>query len=132
MLKPIKMPKTLGATIDLLYTVCQQRLDAEKVIEAMKEQEATIRDYLMSNFEHAGLEGAKGSQATASLRRSTVADVTDWGKLWTYISKTKSWDLVQKRVSVTACRERWDASKQIPGVEPKEIVALSLTKVGAK
>jgi hypothetical protein len=83
----------------------------------------------MSNFDKAGLDGAKGKTATAALKHSTVADVTDWDAYFAYIAKTKSWDLVQKRASITALRARWDDNKAVPGVQPKEIVTLSLTKV---
>src|SRR5574343_379120 len=122
------MPKTIGATIDLLYELREQRQALTKQIEALKEKEASLEDHLMTNFDRSGLDGAKGKLATASLKRSTVADVTDWDKLWAYIGKNKAYELVQKRASITALRERWDAGKEVPGVAPKEITTLSLVK----
>jgi len=124
------MPKTIGATIDLLFNLREQRKEVEAQVKKIKEQEDALEAHLMSNFDKAGLDGAKGKFATAALKRSTVADVTDWDKYYAYIAKNKAWDLLQRRASITALRARWDDKKVVPGVEPKEIVTLSLTKVG--
>lgn len=125
----MKMPTTIGATIDLLFTLREQRRELEAKIKTIKEQEDAVDAHLMNNFEKAGLDGARGKLAQVSIKRSTVADVQDWDKLYAYISRNKAWDLLQKRASITALRARWDDKKVVPGVEPKEITALSLTKV---
>lgn len=122
-------PKSIGATIDLLYTLRSQRLEEEKRIESMKSQEAALKAHIMTNFAQSDIDGAKGKLATASIKRSTQAEVMDWDLFWAYIGKTKDWELLQKRVGITALRERWDHGKNIPGVEPRVIEDLSLTKV---
>lgn len=125
----MKLPTTLGATIDLLYKL-QQKLDAIEASKApLKEEVDALEKHLMNNFDRAQLSGARGKLAQASVKPSTVADVKDWDALYKYISRTKSWDMLQKRISVTACRERWNDKKAVPGVEPKEITKLSLTKL---
>lgn len=123
------MPKTIGATIDLLYSLRETRKEHEAAIKKIREQEDALEAHLMNNFDKAGLDGAKGKTATAALKHSTVADVTDWDAYFTFMAKKKMWALVQKRASITALREMWDDGKVIPGVQPKEIVTLSLTKV---
>lgn len=128
----VKMPKTMGETIDLLFSLREDRKVLEAQIKVIAEKEGALEAHLMTNFDKAGLDGAKGKFATAALKRSTVGDVQDWPALWEYVRKNKAYDMIQKRLSVTAARERWDAGKQIPGVEPKEIVTLSITKVGGK
>jgi hypothetical protein len=125
----MKLPKTLGETIDLLFTLREERKAIEAQAKEVAEKERILEAHLMSNFDKAGLDGAKGRRATAAIKRTTVADVTDWEAYFKYISKTKSWDLVQKRASITALRERWADGKVVPGVEAKEIESLSLTKV---
>jgi len=125
----LKMPTTLGATIDLLWSLREARKTAEAGVNEIKEKEAAVEAHLMNNFDKSGLDGAKGKYGLATLKRSTVADVTDWPAFYGYIQKNKAWELLQKRPAITAIRERWDANKAIPGVEPKEVVQLSLTKV---
>lgn len=125
----LKMPTTLGATIDLLWSLREERKSAEVIVNEIKEKEAAVEAHLMNNFDKSGLDGAKGKYGLATLKRSTVADVTDWPAFYAYIQKNKAWELLQKRPAITAIRERWDANKVIPGLEPKEVVQLSLTKV---
>ncbi len=125
----LKMPTTLGATIDLLWSLREERKSAEVIVNEIKEKEAAVEAHLMNNFDKSGLDGAKGKYGLATLKRSTVADVTDWPAFYAYIQKNKAWELLQKRPAITAIRERWDANKVIPGLEPKEVTQLSLTKV---
>ena len=42
----MKMPTTLGATIDLLFTLTQQRKELEAKIRAIKEQEDAVESHL--------------------------------------------------------------------------------------
>lgn len=125
----LKMPTTLGATIDLLWSLREERKSAEVIVNEIKEKEAAVEAHLMNNFDKSGLDGAKGKYGLTTLKRSTVADVTDWPAFYAYIQKNKAWELLQKRPAITAIRERWDANKVIPGLEPKEVVQLSVTKV---
>lgn len=126
----MKMPKTIGETIDLLFQLREERRGYEAQIRSVKEKEDALEMHLMANFDKAGLDGAKGKSAVASIKRTTVADVTDWDAFYKYISRNKAWDLLQRRASITALRARWDDKKVVPGVAPKEIEAVSLTKVG--
>lgn len=124
----MKMPTTIGATIDLLFKLREQRKEIEAKAAAVKDQEAALESHLMNNFDKSGLDGAKGKLATASITYSDVANVTDWDAVYKHIVKTKSFDLLQKRISVTACRERWADKKVVPGVEINTISTLRLTK----
>lgn len=125
----LKMPTTIGATVDLLWSLREERKAAEAVVSGIKEKESAVEAHLMNNFDRSGLNGAKGKHGLATLKSSTVADVTDWPAFYAYIQRNKAWDLLQKRPAITAIRERWDANKEIPGVAPKEITTLSLTQV---
>jgi hypothetical protein len=126
---PLKLPKTLGAVIDLLFTMQQKREVVEATVSAMKEQEAAVEEYLRANFNEETLSGARGKVGQASLKPSVVPEIKDWDKLYAYISRTKGWDILQRRLSVTALRGRWDANKVVPGVESKTIYKLSIKKV---
>lgn len=124
-----KMPKTIGETIDLMFQLRESRRELEAQIKTLNEQYDALEGHLQANFDKSGLDGAKGKHALASIKRTTVADVQDWEAYFKYIAKTKSWDLVQRRASITALRLRWDDRKVIPGVEPKIVETISLTKV---
>lgn len=124
----MKIPKTLGACIDLMYKLKQERAVIEKSSETIKAQENEIEVHLLDSFGKSDLEGARGKLAVAGVNISTVPTVKDWDKLYAYILKNKAWDLLQKRASATAFRERWDDEVVIPGVEAFTVIKLSLKK----
>lgn len=124
----MKIPKTLGACIDLMYKLKQERAAIEKTAEAVKEQENSLEKHLLETFAKTDLEGARGKLAVAGVNMSTVPTVKDWDKLYAYILKNKAWDLLQKRASATAFRERWDDKVVVPGVEAFTVIKLSLKK----
>jgi len=129
--KKLTFPKSIGASIDLLYTLRANRLAEEKQIEILKNQETALREHIMANFAKADLDGAKGKIATASIKRSTQATITDWPKYLKWVVKEGAYACVQKRAGITALREYWDNKKVVPGVEQIEVEDLSLTKVGS-
>lgn len=120
--------KDIGAHIDALYALREQRLGIERRVKEMKEQEVQMRNSIFEMLAGMGLTKASGAVATAGIKVSNVPLVEDWDQLWKYIQQTGEFDLVQKRVSVTAWRARFDDGITIPGVSKVEDVDISLTK----
>lgn len=129
----LKWPKTVGGAADLLYTLQQQRLEKSKEIKELKEQEDALEDHILKNMlPAAGLQGAKGSVGQVSMEPYDWADVSDWDKFFAYLGKTKNWELVQKRPSITALRELWEGGEVVPGAERKSGYKLHVSKIGGK
>ncbi len=128
----IKPPKTLGACIDLLYAWEHERAEVVRRGEALKARETLLETHILNTFSKADLEGAAGKVAKINVLRPVVPQVEGdgkgWPKLYTYIVRTKSFDLLQKRLSISAVRERWEAGKIVPGVSKFTAVSLSVTK----
>lgn len=124
----MKFPTTIGACIDQLYKLRKERHDIEKKAEAVKEKETELEGYILETFKKTDLDGARGKMAVVGVSQSTVPSVKDWDKLYKYIKKEDAWDLLQKRVSATAYRERMDAKEVVPGVESFVVTKLSLQK----
>jgi len=123
-----KVPKQIGAAVDLLYKVREARklLDAKSGAE--KAQETMIEDAIFNAFDKSDLEGARGKLAQASISRSDVPTVKDWPAFEKYVIKSKALDLLQRRVSVEAFRERVGQGVQVPGIEIFTKVRLHLSK----
>ena len=124
-------PKTIGAAIDLLFTLRAQRLEAQKSVDAMEAKEGALRAHLMANFKGSDIDGAKGKVATASIMRSNQAEITDFEAFVKWAVKKKAYACLRKQVGITAVREYWDNKEVIPGLEVKPVETLSLTKVGS-
>jgi hypothetical protein len=122
------MSNDIGARIDMLYELREQRLGIEKRVKELKEQEVSMRNEIFELLASMGLTKASGALATCGIKVTNVPLVEDWDTLWGYIQQTGEFDLVQKRISVTAWRARFDDGVTIPGVSKVEDVDISLTK----
>lgn len=124
-----KYPKSVGACVDLLYQRRAERQALAKQLEDLKGEEADLEDHIFKTFSKQDLRGAKGAVANASIKEDNVPTIEDWDLFFEHVKKTKSWDMLQRRLSTTAVRERWKSNKEVPGVGVFHKMSLSLTKV---
>lgn len=126
--KILKFPKSIGACVDRLYSLREKRLKIQQEVDSIKSQEEALRLHVLECFNKDDIEGAKGKLATASVLPKTVAHVVDWDALYAYIVKNNAFEMLQRRVNDGAYRERLDNKEPVPGVEPFNVLGLSLTK----
>jgi hypothetical protein len=122
------MAMDMGECIDALYEARTKRLAAQKVVDALAAEEEVVKSHIINSFEKVKLEGAKGRVATASLTRTTVPLVKDWGAFTQYVKENNAFDLFERRVAKVAYRDRLESKEVVPGLEPFVVVGLSLTK----
>lgn len=127
--KGFKLPKSLAACADLLYETRAKRLEIQKQVDELAKQESALREHLIANLPKSEATGVAGKVARATIVTDTKPRVVDWDAFRAYVSKHKAFELLQKRVSDEAIQERWDAGKEIPGVERFQVVKVSLNKV---
>ncbi len=126
-----KVPTDLGTRADLLQATRIARLELQKQVDELASRESAMRQAFIDEFtvEGATVTGATGRSAHASLVEKEEPQAEDWDATYKWISKTKSWDLLQRRISAPAVRARWEAGKEIPGIKRVKIYTISVTKV---
>lgn len=122
--------KSLAALVDSLYVMRQERYKAQQAVEKQKKEEdkveAKINKELLLSKDATGIAGKK-ARAQIVTKEKVVAE--DWDSIWKYILKNKAYDLVQRRLSDTAVKERWNDKKLISGINKIQVQELSITKV---
>lgn len=118
----------MGACADLLYTAREERLKAQKVVDELAKREAAIREHIINNLPKSDT-GASGKLARVSVVTKQVPQVKDWDEFYKHVKKTGQFDLMQRRVSDTAVKERWENGKVVPGVEAFGVVSVSINKL---
>lgn len=132
--KPPKLPKSLGACVDLYHATRQERLAQEKVAEAIKERETFIFDHIIANIPK-GDGGAVGKAFKAIRVESDVYSIEDDAKFYDHIKKTGAFDLLNRAINQRAVKERLEDPKYIrkyggvPGTKKFKKIGLSVTKV---
>jgi len=114
-------PASVGAMIDQLWSLREQKRKLEADANAVSEKMTDLEETLLARMDSEGVDKATGKLATVSFSHSVVANIVgddNWAKFHAYIKKTGYFHLLQKRVSEPAYRELLDAGKKVPGAEP--------------
>ncbi len=117
----LRKPKvTVGSLIDSLSDIRQEKRDLavkEKEINARYE---AVEKQLLELMDAEGLSKSTGRNATASVSETiqfnTSGEGADWNLFCAYMSKTKQFHLIQRRVSAPALRELWGKKGPVPGL----------------
>lgn len=129
MSKKFQVPKTLGACADALYKLKEQKTDLNRQITAIEEQEKLVKEHLIQNLPKDDARGVMGKLSKASIVTKVIPTANDWDAFYKYVLKKKDFSLMQRRLSEGAIRERWEAGEKLPGVEPFNVVTVSVTKL---
>ena len=127
---PIEFPADVGECIDKLFMLRSQRIMLGKEIAERKRTEAKYTLHIIGKLRDAKLSGGMGSKANASYKIEKVPTATKegWPKIWKYIKEHDAFDLLAKKLSGKAVKERWEAGEIIEGIETFDKPKLSLTK----
>ena len=117
-----------GKLVDLLWTLAQERKLIEAQAAVVKKEEDRIEEFLMQTLKKSDLNGLRGTLAQVSVTHSVFPQFVDWDLFYKFVVKHDAFGLLQKRASVGAFKERWDAGEKIPGVEQFTKVGLSVKK----
>lgn len=131
--RPAKLtiPKSLGACVDLYRELRDKRLEVQKIAEAWEEQEKALQKHLIDNISKSTQStGVVGKQYKALVVPGTSYKIADDKAFYDHVAKTKSFDLLQRRLNEKAVADRMaDPKKKIPGIGTFDYVKLSVTKI---
>lgn len=124
-----KFPKALGACADRLYELRQKRLDMQKEVDKVAAEESALKEHIINTLPKSEASGVAGKLARVTVITKVVPQVKDWDAFYKYVKKTGQFDLMQRRITDGAIKERWEAGKEIPGVEHFNAISVSINKV---
>jgi hypothetical protein len=119
---------SIGNLIDKAYDLRQKRLELQREVDKIKDQENEIRQAIMFELDMHGLAKASGAHASAGITMSIQPQVEDWDSVYRFVAETNRFDLLQKRLSTTAWRELVEEGVKVPGTFVTEVRDISLTK----
>lgn len=125
-----RLLNTLAEKVDKYYTLREARLARQKEVDALQEAENELKADLIRQISKADASGVAGKLARVAVVTKKEPAIKDFDAFMAYVSRRKAWDLLQRRVSASAVKARWEDGKDIPGVEAFPVVTLSLSKLG--
>lgn len=112
------MSNKLGAKIDAIQQLREKKRKLEEQVKLTNEQIELAEKALIVQMDGDGVVRATGQLATVSISETIKPSVEDWDEFYNYISKHKYFHLLERRPSVTGCRELFETKGKIPGVVP--------------
>jgi hypothetical protein len=70
-----------------------------------------------------------GKFGLVKLQESIEPISTDWRLTWDFIKEHDAFELLHKRLTVTAVKERWEHGEEVPGVGRVPKYNLSVSKL---
>lgn len=129
MTKKFTIPKSLAQAADMLYKVRAERLRIQHSTEDLQKQEAVLRDHIINNLPKSQAGGIAGKVCRVEIVTKRIPKVADMKKLVAYAKRKGNEDLLSVSMNAAAVKARWEAKKEVPGVETFNAVSLSIHKV---
>lgn len=121
--------KELAKLCDQWWKARAVRLAADKKAAELKATESALKDTILLSMKKESVGAIGGKLVTVEHKTKKRPNVVDWPKFYAYIAKTKSWDLLQRRVGEAAVAARWEEKKTVPGVESIDVDDFSYSQV---
>ena len=117
---------SIGTDIDKLWKLREEKRALEAQIKTIDEVYITLEEGLITALQSEGLDKSTGKKASVSVTSTVKPKVADWDLFYGYIHRMKYYHLLERRPSVTGCRELFETKGKIPGVEPFTKTTLNL------
>lgn len=98
-------------------------------MDLLQSEESAIKEHIINTLPKSEASGVAGKLARVTIVTKQIPQVKDWDAFYKYVKKTSSFDLLQRRLTDSAIKERWEAGKEVPGVEHFNAVSVSINKV---
>lgn len=109
------------------YTLREQRLVLQRQADALEQKEKDILYEITKDWDQPEYTGQEGAFHLKGVGKD-VPNVVDWVATLTFIKQTGQIDLLQKRLTESAVKARWDSGVDIPGVIPVRKYTVTITK----
>lgn len=114
--------------VDQYVTARAQRLTLQKQVDEMEALEKSLKATIIAKMRDGATKVIGGVVGFVKLQHEIEPVAEEWPKVWAHIQETGNFDLLHKRLTITAVRERWDAGEEVPGVGRRDKYDLSVSK----
>ena len=115
--------------LDSYIATRAERLELAKQVEEMEEREKDLQKTIIAKMREGGIKAMGGTLGLVKLGETEEPVAENWPEIWKYIKEKDAWDLVHKRITVTAVRDRWEDGEAVPGVGKITKYKLSVSKL---
>lgn len=126
------LPTGAAERADILYDTRELRLSVERRLAKLKNLETELKDFFIETLPKSNSKGISGMKANVTIKDKPIPQVQDWDKFYGFVKKHNAWELLQRRLSEEAVKERMDEDKKFAsqaGVTIFNAKKASVTKI---
>lgn len=110
--------KELMNLIDVCSSTQLERQELDRKSKQLKKQEDAFKADILQAMQELALTNLNGfSGRTARIESEFVPVATNWEEVYRFIKEHDAFDLLHKRLTVTAVRLRWDDGVEVSGID---------------
>jgi hypothetical protein len=116
---------------DLINAYVETKALKESLNDQVKdcnEKMAKIQADIMEQMANAGITKAASDKASCTMREVTHPAIEDWDAFYKHVAATGQFELLHKRLSSAAFKERWEAGEVVPGTSSTKLWELSVVR----
>lgn len=116
---------------DLINMYVETKALKESLNDQVKdcnEKMAKIQADIMEQMASAGITKAASDKASCTMRETAHPAIEDWGAFYKHVAATGQFELLHKRLSSAAFKERWEAGEVVPGTSSTKLWELSVVR----
>jgi hypothetical protein len=123
----------LGPKIDQFFKLRKERLALESKADKIKIKEGVLKDQLIVDMDFQEVDSSSGVLGTVSITRPEIFRASDWPKLYAWIKKTGTFEVLSPRLHQSNINEQFESftpakkAKGIPGIEKGTVVKFHAT-----
>jgi len=114
--------------VDNYITTRAQRLVLAKEVTELEETEKELYRTIVAKFRDQKITALGGKMGILKMAETIEPNAEDWLQIWEHIKATGDFELLHKRLTVTAVKERWDDGVEVPGVGRVPKYTLTVSK----
>lgn len=112
------MSGDIGALTGKLFHLKQQKKALNDELKELNKEIFNVERQLLEEMSLQDLWEAGNQDMRVYRGTKTVPKVVNWDQFLNYVYENKAGHLLERRPSVTACREMFEGLLDIPGVDP--------------
>lgn len=121
--------RSIGQLVDQLGTVRERKRELSHEAKALQKQEDELRELINQAMLDSSVRVLGGQLFRATAVATKNYTVNDWQQLYGYIVEHDAFELLHKRLGVSAAEEHIELIGNLPGVEVSDATEIKVTRL---
>jgi hypothetical protein len=122
------MNKTMSELVTDLLQVRDCKRELASKTKLLNEQETLLKHEVLRRLNEEGEVGCKTSAGTVTKTSLLIASMQNWELFWPWVKEFDADHLLTRSICNQAYRELIQSGEIVPGLEPVELINLSVRK----